>query len=82
VTGEQKAPLPARDPRPVVIHFLVDSAVCFLAVIVLALIWGIPWGVVAVAALVLGAIAAPFTRRAEERQLAERAGTGNAEPPA
>jgi hypothetical protein len=72
VSSEQPPTLPRRDPRPLVVHFLVDAAVCFLAVIVLAVIWGIPWGVVAVASLVVGAVAAPFTRRAEARQLAQR----------
>jgi hypothetical protein len=54
------------------VHFGVDSAVAFLALILLGLIIGIGWGVVAVAALVIGAIAARFTRRAEERALAAR----------
>jgi hypothetical protein len=73
--------LPARDPRPFVIHFLVDSAVCFLGILILGLIWGIGWAVLLVTSLVVGAVAAPFTRRAEERQLAARP-TIDKDPPA
>jgi hypothetical protein len=54
------------------VHFGVDSAVAFLALIMLGLIFGIGWGVVAVVALVIGAISAPYTRRAEARALAAR----------
>jgi hypothetical protein len=44
----------------------------FLAVLFLALIAGIPLIPLALVALVLGGIAAPFTRRAEIRALAAR----------
>jgi type III secretory pathway component EscV len=54
------------------VHFGVDSAVAFLALIMLGLIFGVPWGIVAVVALVVGAIAARFTRQAETRALAAR----------
>jgi hypothetical protein len=54
------------------VHFGVDSAVAFLALILLGLILGIGWVVVVVVALVFGAIAAPYTRRAEARALAAR----------
>jgi hypothetical protein len=54
------------------VHYGVDSAVAFLALIMLGLIFGVPWGIVAVVALVIGAVAAPRTRRAEERALAAR----------
>ena len=47
--------LPPREPRPFVIHFLVDSAVCFLAILILGLIWGIGWVVLLVVSLVVGA---------------------------
>jgi hypothetical protein len=69
---DQPPALPDRPPRSLLVHFGVDSAVAFLALILLGLIVGIGWVVVAVAALVIGAIAAPFTRRAEERALAAR----------
>ncbi len=54
-------------------HFGVDSAVAFLALIILGLIVGVAWGIVAAVALVIGAGAARYTRRAEARALAARA---------
>ena len=65
-------PLPRRDPRPLVVHFLVDSAICFLVVLVVGLILGIGWVVLLIASLVIGAVVAPFSHRAEARALAER----------
>jgi hypothetical protein len=65
-------PLPYRPPRPVGVHFLVDSAVAFLAVVVVALILGIPFWLIVVLAVAIGAACAPLTRRAEERALAAR----------
>jgi hypothetical protein len=67
--------LPPRPPRPFAIHWLVDAAVAFLAVVIVALFWGVPLLPLAIAALVVGAIAAPFTRRAEIRALDARAAT-------
>ena len=64
--------LPARPPRPLIVHFGVDSAVAFLALLVLGLIFGVPWGITAAVALVIGAIACRYTHRAEVRALAER----------
>ena len=40
--------LPARPPRPLIVHFGVDSAVAFLALVFLGLIFGVPWGITAV----------------------------------
>jgi hypothetical protein len=54
------------------VHFGVDSAVAFLALIMLGLILGVPWGIVAVVALLIGAVACRYTRRAEVRALAAR----------
>jgi flagellar biosynthesis component FlhA len=54
------------------VHFGVDSAVAFLALVVLGLIVGVPWFVTAVVALVIGAIACRSTHRAEVRALAAR----------
>ena len=71
--------LPARPPRSLLVHFGVDSAVAFLTLIMLGLIFGVPWGIVAIVALVVGAVAAPYTRRAEVRALAAR--TTSADPP-
>jgi len=54
------------------IHWLVDSAVVFFLVVIVALFLGLSvWLVVAVAVLV-GLPLAPWTRRAEERALARR----------
>jgi len=72
--------LPVRPPRPFAVHWLVDAAVAFLAVVLVALFWGVPLVPVAIAALVVGAIAAPFTRRAEIRGLAARATTEGHDP--
>jgi type III secretory pathway component EscV len=54
------------------VHFGVDSAVAFLALVVLGLLIGVPWLVTAVIAVVIGAIACRYTRRAEIRALAAR----------
>ena len=68
----EPAALPDRPPRSLLVHFGVDSAVAFLALIMLGLIFGVPWGVVAGLALMIGAVAARFTRQAEARALAAR----------
>jgi uncharacterized BrkB/YihY/UPF0761 family membrane protein len=65
-------PLPSRPPRSLFVHWAVDSAVAFLALFVLGLILGVSIVIMAVIAVALGAAAAPSTRRAEMRQLAER----------
>jgi hypothetical protein len=65
-------PLPPRPPRSLFVHWAVDSAVAFLALLVLGLILGASILIVAVIAVIVGAIVAPSTRRAEMRQLAER----------
>jgi hypothetical protein len=64
--------LPARSPRPLIVHFGVDSAVAFLALVVVGLIVGVPWGITAIVALVIGAVACRSTRQAEVRALAAR----------
>ena len=64
--------LPARAPRPLIVHFGVDSAVAFLALVVVGLIVGVPWGITAIVALVIGAVACRYTRRAEIIALAAR----------
>ena len=65
-------PLPRREPHPLVVHFLVDTAVCLLAVLVVGLILGIGWVVLLILSIVVGAAVAPFSRRAEARALAAR----------
>jgi hypothetical protein len=73
VVTESGAPsLPPRPPRSLAVHWLVDSAVVFVGVLFLALVAGLPLIPIAIGALVVGAIAAPFTRRAEIRALAAR----------
>jgi hypothetical protein len=54
------------------VHWAVDSAVAFLALLVLGLIFGVSLLVIAAVAVAIGAAAAPSTRRAEVRALAER----------
>ena len=66
------APLPPREPRSLLLHALVDAAVAFLALVLVLWVLGAPfWATVVVSGL-LGAIAAPFTRSAEQRGLASR----------
>jgi len=76
VTSDPNPPapdaLPPRAPRPLIVHFGVDSAVAFLALVVLGLIVGVPWGITAIVALVIGAVACRYTHRAEVRALAAR----------
>lgn len=70
---EPDAPRPLRtQPRPLAVHWLVDSAVAFLATIIVALFLGAGWLVVLVAAVVIGIVLAPMTRRADERAMAAR----------
>jgi hypothetical protein len=54
------------------VHFGVDSAVAFLALVILGLIVGVPWAITAIIALVIGAVACRYTHRAEVRALAAR----------
>jgi hypothetical protein len=77
---DQPPALPDRPPRSLLVHFGVDSAVAFCALIFLGLIFGIGWVTVAVVSLVIGAIAAPYTRRAEARALAARKDAARQDP--
>lgn len=63
---------PARPPRPVIVHWLVDSAVALCVIAIVALFFGVSIWAIVIVALALGAVATPFTRRAEERALAAR----------
>ena len=58
--------------RPAVVHFLIDSAVAFLALILVGLFLGVPWWGVGLASLVVGVLAARYTRRADVRAMAAR----------
>ena len=64
--------LPERPPRPLLVHFGIDSAVAFCALFMLGLFFGVPWGITAVVSMVIGACAARFTREAEMLALAAR----------
>jgi hypothetical protein len=64
------------------VHFGVDSAVAFLALVMLGLIFGVPWGITAAVSLVVGAVACRYTHRAEVRALAQRQHPTPEPPPA
>jgi hypothetical protein len=68
----EPAPLPRRDPRPFPVHWLVDSAIAFLAVVLVALMFEMGLGAIVIMALLLGLVAAPFTRNLEAKALAAR----------
>jgi hypothetical protein len=61
-----------RGPHPLSTHVVVDGAVAFCALLVLGLILGWSLPVILGAAVVAGICAAPYTRRTEIRQPAER----------
>jgi len=65
-------PLPRREPRPLLVHAAVDVVVAFLALAVVLLILNVDIWTIVVVSIVVGLVAAPFTRRAEERALAQR----------
>jgi hypothetical protein len=73
----EPTPLPRREPRPFVVHWLIDSAVAFLAVVLVALMFEIGLGAIVIAALVLGLVGAPFTRNLEAKALARRDAPAN-----
>jgi hypothetical protein len=63
------------------VHFAVDAVVAFLVLVVVLLILEVSIWVIIGAAVLLGVLAAPFTRRAEERALeARRHATGGGSP--
>jgi hypothetical protein len=72
-TGEAPPPL-RTEPRPLIVHWLVDAAVVFLATIIVALFLGVPWWAVVVVALVLGSFGARLTHQADVRAMAARRG--------
>jgi hypothetical protein len=70
---EQPSPRPLRtEPRPLAVHWVIDSAVAFLATIIVASFLGAGWLVVLISAAVVGAVLAPMTHRADERAIAAR----------
>jgi preprotein translocase subunit SecD len=72
VSDPEPTALPPRPPRPFLVHWGIDAAVACLAILFLGLIAGFALVTIIVTGLILGLIAAPFTRRAEIRALAAR----------
>jgi type III secretory pathway component EscV len=72
--------LPPRPPRPLFVHWAIDTAVAGLAILFLGLITGFSIVTIVVTAAILGLVAAPFTRRAEIRALAARESDGQEFP--
>jgi len=66
-------PLPPRDPRPLFVHWAIDSAVVFLLTVIVAVFLGAALLTVAIASVVAGVFLAPWTRSREARGLARRA---------
>ena len=66
-------PLPPRDPRPLLVHWVIDAAVVFLLTVIVALFLGAAVLTVAIASVVAGVFLAPWTRSLEARGLARRA---------
>jgi membrane protein implicated in regulation of membrane protease activity len=71
--GDAPRPLPPRDPRPLFVHWAIDSAVVFLLTAIVALFLGAALLTVAIASVVAGVFLAPWTRSLEARGLARRA---------
>jgi hypothetical protein len=65
--------LPPRDPRPLLVHWVIDAAVVFLLTVIVALFLGAAVLTVAIASAVAGVFLAPWTRSLEARGLARRA---------
>jgi hypothetical protein len=71
--GNGQAPRPLRtEARPLLVHFLVITAVAFLATIIVGLFLGATWWAVLLVAAVIGAAFAPMSHRADERAMAAR----------
>ena len=71
--GDAPRPLPPREPRPLFVHWAVDSAVVFLLTVIVAIFLGAALITIAIAAVVAGVFLAPWTRSLEARGLARRA---------
>ena len=75
MSSEPTAPppsLPRRPAHPLIVHWLVDSAIAFLVIVLVALFLGVSIWVVVITAVVIGVPLAPLSRGAEERALARR----------
>ena len=86
MTGEgpegDEVTLPPREPRPWMVHWLVDSAVTFLVVVIPIAFFGGPVWFSIVLGFVLGVPLTRWTQRAELRGLAARATDRPPPPPA
>ena len=71
--GDAPRPLPPREPRPLFVHWAVDSAVVFLLTVIVAIVLGAALVTIAIAAVIAGVFLAPWTRSLEARGLARRA---------
>ncbi len=71
--GDAPRQLPPREPRPLFVHWAIDSAVAFLLTVVVAIFLGAALITVAIAAVIAGVFLAPWTRSLEARGLARRA---------
>ena len=71
--GDAPRPLPPRAPRPLIVHWAVDSAVVFLLTVIVAIFLGAALITIAIAAVIAGVFLAPWTRSLEARGLARRA---------
>ena len=71
--GDAPRPLPPRDPRPLLVHWVIDAAVVFLLTVIVAIFLGAAIITVAIASVVAGVFLAPWTRSLEAR--------GRAPPP-
>ena len=72
LTPPPVVPLVKREPRSLLVHVCVDTAIAFLALVVLLLVLGVTLWIIAIAAVILGIAAAPWSRSAEARALARR----------
>jgi hypothetical protein len=71
--GDAPRPLPPRDPRPLLVHWVIDAAIVFLLTVIVAIFLGAAIITVAIASAVAGVFLAPWTRSLEARGLARRA---------
>jgi hypothetical protein len=71
--GDAPRSLPPREPRPLFVHWAIDSAVVFLLTVIVAIFLGAALITIAIAAVIAGVFLAPWTRSLEARGLARRA---------
>ena len=69
--GPTRPPL-RTEPRPFWMHVAVDALIGFVATAFLLWLFGVPLWAMIIVAWIIGLAGASFTRRWEERQLAER----------